>query len=145
MDAKTVVGTQDYQSKAKARLEELRYRLDVEAISQDELMELQELVKYIEPDDTQLMEAAGVPESLTGSLNSFPCIEGLHYWAVRYNATLWTFFAKAILDDYDKEIGEVAFGTNELNILAEALSEYTHADSLETCYAYVEWLDGRDC
>lgn len=48
--------------KIKARLEYLRGELEAERISQDELLELQSLTEYIEPDDVQLLEAAGVPE-----------------------------------------------------------------------------------
>ncbi len=48
--------------KIKARLEYLRGELNAERISWGELVELQGLVEYIEPDDVQLLEAAGVPE-----------------------------------------------------------------------------------
>ena len=44
------------------RLEELRTELRAERISYEELIELQSLVKYINPEDIELLEAAGVPE-----------------------------------------------------------------------------------
>ena len=46
----------------KKRLEELRKELREERISYGELCELQSLTSYIEPDDVELLEAAGVPE-----------------------------------------------------------------------------------
>ena len=46
-----------------ARLEELRAELRAERISWGELAELQGLAAHIEPDDLELLEAAGVPES----------------------------------------------------------------------------------
>lgn len=45
-----------------ARLEYLRGELRAERISYAELAELQCLAPYIEPGDTELLEAAGVPE-----------------------------------------------------------------------------------
>jgi hypothetical protein len=50
------------KSKIKARLEYLRGELRAECISYGELHELQSLVKHIEPDDVELLEAAGVSE-----------------------------------------------------------------------------------
>ena len=47
---------------AKQRLEELRDALRTQDISYGELAELQDLTQYIEPGDTELLEAAGVPE-----------------------------------------------------------------------------------
>lgn len=47
---------------AKQRLEYLRRELRAERISLGELIELQSLVKHIEPEDVELLEAAGVPE-----------------------------------------------------------------------------------
>ena len=44
------------------RLEYLRGELRAERISADELVELQSLVDHIDPSDTELLEAAGVPE-----------------------------------------------------------------------------------
>lgn len=44
------------------RLEYLRTELRAERISYGELAELQALVPYIDPNDTELLEAAGVPE-----------------------------------------------------------------------------------
>lgn len=46
----------------KKRLEELRVELRNECISYGELAELASLSEHIEPDDTELLEAAGVPE-----------------------------------------------------------------------------------
>lgn len=46
----------------KKRLEYLRKQLRKERISYGELSELMCLVEYIEPGDTELLEAAGVPE-----------------------------------------------------------------------------------
>lgn len=46
----------------KSRLEYLRGELRQECISYGELAELQSLAEYIELDDTELLEAAGVPE-----------------------------------------------------------------------------------
>ncbi len=46
----------------KARLEYLRTQLDLECISYHELAELQSLAEYIEADDVQLRQAAGLPE-----------------------------------------------------------------------------------
>lgn len=47
----------------KNRLEELRQELRKECISYEELVELQSLVEYIDKDDIELLEAAGVPEN----------------------------------------------------------------------------------
>ena len=47
---------------ARARLEYLRSQIDAECISLGELVELQNLVEFIEPGDVQLLEWAGVPE-----------------------------------------------------------------------------------
>jgi hypothetical protein len=46
----------------KARLEYLRGELRAERISYGELAELQSLAEYIDPQDVELLEAAGVPE-----------------------------------------------------------------------------------
>lgn len=45
-----------------ARLEYLRGEINAARISYGELAELQSLAKYIDPDDVQLLEWAGVPE-----------------------------------------------------------------------------------
>lgn len=47
----------------KNRLEYLRGELRAEQISYAELAELQSLVPYIDADDVELLEAAGVPEA----------------------------------------------------------------------------------
>jgi hypothetical protein len=47
-----------------SRLEYLRGELRAEQISTGELLELQSLVDHISPDDVELLEAAGVPESV---------------------------------------------------------------------------------
>lgn len=44
------------------RLEYLRNELRNESISWSELHELQSLTQYIDPNDVELLEAAGVPE-----------------------------------------------------------------------------------
>ena len=46
----------------KCRLEYLRNELRAECISYGELAEFQSLVPWIDPDDVELLEAAGVPE-----------------------------------------------------------------------------------
>ena len=46
----------------KQRLEYLRQELKAERISLGEIVELQSLVDYIDRDDVELLEAAGVPE-----------------------------------------------------------------------------------
>ena len=51
---------------ARIRLEYLRGELRAERISYGELAELQNLTPFIEPGDTELLEAAGVPENDTG-------------------------------------------------------------------------------
>lgn len=48
--------------KIKNRLEYLRRELGKERISYSELLELQELIDHIDESDTELLEAAGVPE-----------------------------------------------------------------------------------
>ena len=48
----------------KKRLEYLRQELRAERISYGELNELQSLIEYIEPHDVELLEAAGVPETI---------------------------------------------------------------------------------
>ena len=50
----------------KARLEYLRGELRAERISYGELNELQSLAEYIDDGDVELLEAAGVPEGMTG-------------------------------------------------------------------------------
>jgi len=47
----------------KKRLEELRTELRNECISYGEIAELSSLVEHINPDDIELLEAAGVPEN----------------------------------------------------------------------------------
>ena len=49
----------------KKRLEELRTELRNECISYGELAELQFLTEYIDKDDVELLQAAGVPEDLS--------------------------------------------------------------------------------
>jgi hypothetical protein len=49
-------------SDTKERLEYLRTELRAERISYGELVELQGLIPFIEKDDVELLEAAGVPE-----------------------------------------------------------------------------------
>lgn len=47
----------------RERLAYLRIQLRAESISYRELVELLSLAGYIEPDDTELLGAAGVPEN----------------------------------------------------------------------------------
>ena len=47
------------------KLEKLRAELQAERISTSELVELQELAPYIEENDVELLEAAGVPETVS--------------------------------------------------------------------------------
>lgn len=49
-------------SDVKLRLEYLRKELRAQRISQSELNELESLAGHIDPGDTELLEAAGVPE-----------------------------------------------------------------------------------
>jgi len=49
----------------KKRLEELRTELRNECISYGEIAELQSLTEYIDKDDVELLQAAGVPEDLS--------------------------------------------------------------------------------
>lgn len=51
----------------RLRLEYLRGELRAERITYGELAELQSLVKWIDPGDVELLEAAGVPEFPEGS------------------------------------------------------------------------------
>lgn len=51
------------KAKVKERLEYLRQELRAERISYEELAELQSLAKSISPEDTELLEAAGVLEN----------------------------------------------------------------------------------
>ena len=44
------------------RLEYIRQELRNERISYGELAELENLIEYINPDDIELLEAAGIPE-----------------------------------------------------------------------------------
>lgn len=46
----------------KSRIEYLRNELRNECISYEELSELQSLIPYIDQNDVELLEAAGVPE-----------------------------------------------------------------------------------
>lgn len=46
----------------KQRLEEIRKEIRSERVSIGELIELRSLVKYIDKDDVELLEWAGVPE-----------------------------------------------------------------------------------
>lgn len=46
----------------KKRLEEIREEIRSERVSIGELIELRSLIEYIEKDDVELLEWAGVPE-----------------------------------------------------------------------------------
>lgn len=47
----------------RKRLEYLRAELRAERISYEELIQLQNLIPYIDKEDVELLEAAGVPEN----------------------------------------------------------------------------------
>lgn len=47
---------------ATERLEHIRQQLRAECVSYEELAELESLVPFIDPEDAELLEAAGVPE-----------------------------------------------------------------------------------
>jgi hypothetical protein len=51
-----------HPSRLFRRLEYLRKELKAERISYGELAELMDLAEYIDPDDVELREAAGIPE-----------------------------------------------------------------------------------
>lgn len=59
----TLSGTRE-EVLAKLRLEYLRGEMEAGRISYGEIAELQGLAKYIAPDDTLLLEWAGVPENI---------------------------------------------------------------------------------
>ena len=52
----------DVPANVKERLEYLRGEIQAERISYGEIAELQGLVDYIDPDDVDLLQWAGVPE-----------------------------------------------------------------------------------
>lgn len=52
----------DKTAKINDRLEYLRGELRAERLSYGEVAELQDLAPFIDPNDTELLEAAGVPE-----------------------------------------------------------------------------------
>lgn len=61
-----LTGWEIYQEpEIRERLEYLRTELREERISYGELAELQSLIPYIDEGDTELLEAAGVPENNT--------------------------------------------------------------------------------
>ena len=51
-------------TKIEARLEELRVEIKAERISMGEIIELQSLAKFIDSDDVELLEWAGVEEKV---------------------------------------------------------------------------------
>ena len=65
-EAVSIIEKQQYNMEnIKKRLEELRTELRNECISYGELAELQSLTEYIDKDDVELLQAAGVPEDLS--------------------------------------------------------------------------------
>ena len=67
-EAVSIIEKQQYNNVTenfKKRLEELRTELRNECISYGELAELQSLTEYIDKDDVELLQAAGVPEDLS--------------------------------------------------------------------------------
>jgi hypothetical protein len=61
-----VTGANDPVAGQKQRLEEIRASLRAESVSYGELAELQSLAAHIDPDDVELLEPAGVPETGEG-------------------------------------------------------------------------------
>ena len=53
---------EEYQATVSSRLEYLRGEIQAERISQGEVCELESLKEYIDKDDVELLEWAGVPE-----------------------------------------------------------------------------------
>jgi hypothetical protein len=62
---------------ASQRLEAIRASLRAENISWGELAELQALAAHIEPGDTELLEAAGVPEYPAEPASTTPLADAL--------------------------------------------------------------------
>jgi hypothetical protein len=60
---KSFVGTIS-ELRVKIRLDYLREQIEAECVSYSEIVELQGLVEYIEPEDNLLLEWAGVPENI---------------------------------------------------------------------------------
>lgn len=50
------------ETEAKKRLEEIRKSIQAENVSYGEIAELQDLIDFIDNDDVELLEWAGVPE-----------------------------------------------------------------------------------
>jgi hypothetical protein len=69
----------------KKRLEELRKEIRAERISYEELAELQSLAQYIDPNDVELLEPAGVPEFEEEEEEEF--IDFSQYDTIAYNLT----------------------------------------------------------
>jgi hypothetical protein len=76
----------------EARLEELRAILRSETMSYDELVELQSLAEFIDPSDTELLEAADVPET------KYPFNEGDRYFTVEGKDVI-----ESVWDDVSEE------------------------------------------
>lgn len=66
--------------KAQARLEYIRQQLRAECVSYDELHELQSLTPFIEKGDSELLEAAGVPEFQTADWEFIGKSSKYYYW-----------------------------------------------------------------
>lgn len=62
LEAAGIISPCTAHDKETERLEEIRESLNNESVSFGELVELQEMTEFIEEDDVQLLEAAGVPE-----------------------------------------------------------------------------------
>jgi len=60
----------------KERLEEIRESIQDESVSYGELVELQDLTEFIEDDDVELLEHAGVPEFVKDELIDLSDLEG---------------------------------------------------------------------
>ena len=64
VDFKAYLESGEKWAEAKLRLSEIRQSICERSVSYGELVELESLSNYIESDDVQLLEWAGVPESV---------------------------------------------------------------------------------
>lgn len=127
---------QSTEDRAKQRLEELRAELINECISYEELTELESLSKYIDPNDVQLLEAAGVPEHKVESKIGEPEIQD---------------FIEKYYPDYDHS-NEIAYEgdlykltqrTQERGDCADVLLVEEYDDNIENLQIEVDWCNKR--
>lgn len=101
----------------RERLEYLRTQLRGECISYGELVELQDLALHIDPHDTELLEAAGVPENHAEvvscnqcqmlSINGTPCHEtGCPNEGKRWEDGEWVRYVECFECGFDVRAGE---------------------------------------